>query len=42
MPGRIGSVFFFPSQSYNILDGKREGWGYKTAFGRNEALVKDS
>ena len=39
-PGRIGSVFFFPSASYHILKDKREGWGYQTAFGRNKGLVE--
>jgi len=38
-PGRIGSVFFFPSASYKVLKDKRPGWGYETAFGRNEHLV---
>ena len=37
-PGRIGSVFFFPSASYKILKDRRPNWGYETAFGRNEAL----
>jgi hypothetical protein len=40
-PGRIGSVFFFPAQSYKILEGKRAGWGLNTAFGRNEHLLED-
>jgi hypothetical protein len=38
-PGRIGSVFFFPSPSYDVLKDKEEGWGYKTAFGKNESLI---
>ena len=38
-PGRIGTVFFFPEASFEILQDKNEGWGYKTAFGRNEDLV---
>jgi hypothetical protein len=38
-PGRIGSVFFFPVASYDILKDKRPGWGYQTAYGRNEALI---
>jgi hypothetical protein len=38
-PGRIGSVFFFPKPSYEILEDKWKGWAYKTAFGRNEHLV---
>jgi hypothetical protein len=39
-PGRIGSVFFFPVESYNILEGKPARWGYRTAFGRNEDLLE--
>jgi hypothetical protein len=42
VPGRIGSVFFFPEVSYKILNGKRPNWGYETAFGRNEGLVMDN
>jgi hypothetical protein len=38
-PGRIGSVFFFPDASYKILEDKRPGWGFQTAFGKNEGIV---
>lgn len=38
-PGRIGTVFFFPKESYEILRDKKPGWGYRTAFGRTEALI---
>ena len=38
-PGRIGSVFFFPKDSFDILEGKERGWGRKTNFGRNEHLI---
>jgi len=40
-PGRIGSVFFFPRNSLNVLQGKPKRWAYKTAFGRNEDLVTE-
>lgn len=40
MPGRIGTVFFFPKASYEILEDKPSGWGYQTAFGQNEHLLK--
>jgi hypothetical protein len=33
MPRRIGSVFFFSEASYKILEDKRPGWGFQTAFG---------
>jgi hypothetical protein len=39
-PGRIGTVFFFPEASYEILKDKRRNWGYETAFGRNEGLME--
>ena len=39
-PGRIGSVFFFPEASYKILEDKSPGWGYQTAFGKNEGIVE--
>ena len=39
-PGRIGSVFFFPEASYDILKDKRPGWGYQTAFGKNDSIVE--
>jgi hypothetical protein len=38
-PGRIGTVFFFPRNSLEILKGKPARWGYETAFGKNEHLV---
>lgn len=38
-PGRIGSVFFFPKQSLEILREKPPRWGYQTAFGKNEHLL---
>lgn len=38
-PGRIGSVFFFPKDSYCILADKSPGWGFKTAFGRLESIL---
>jgi hypothetical protein len=38
-PGRIGTVFFFPKNSLEILEGKPKRWGYKTAFGKNEHLL---
>lgn len=37
-PGRIGSVFFFPKASFQLLQGKGPHWARKTAFGRNEYL----
>jgi hypothetical protein len=39
-PGRIGSVFFFPQASYEILEGKPPQWRYRTAFGKNEGLLE--
>jgi hypothetical protein len=33
-PGRIGSVFFFPEPSFEILQGKPAGWGADTDYGR--------
>jgi len=38
-PGRIGTVFFFPQASYEILEGKKKGWGRKTNFGKNNLVV---
>ncbi|KAF8873548.1 hypothetical protein CPB84DRAFT_1798317 [Gymnopilus junonius] len=38
-PGRIGTVFFFPKESYQILHDKPPRWGYRTAFGRAEGLI---
>lgn len=38
-PGRIGNVFFFPKDSYQILSDKRPDWAYQTAFGKNDALM---
>ncbi|TFK17187.1 hypothetical protein FA15DRAFT_605591, partial [Coprinopsis marcescibilis] len=37
-PGRIGSVFFFPKESFKELYDKPEGWGYKTQWGKNSHL----
>jgi hypothetical protein len=39
-PGRIGSVFFFPADSYKILKGKKKKWAFRTAFGKNEHLLE--
>jgi hypothetical protein len=33
-PGRIGTVFFFPEPSFQILKDKPPGWGAKTDYGR--------
>ncbi|TFK17419.1 hypothetical protein FA15DRAFT_605111, partial [Coprinopsis marcescibilis] len=38
--GRIGSVFFFPVQSYEVLHDKPKDWGYKTQWGKNEHLFE--
>jgi hypothetical protein len=32
-PGRIGSVFFFPEQSFEILKDKPENWFKNTPAG---------
>jgi len=40
-PGRIGSVFFFPTAIYEILHSKNPGWASRTAFGNNEKLVEE-
>ncbi|KAF9003692.1 hypothetical protein BDQ17DRAFT_1326062 [Cyathus striatus] len=37
-PGRIGSVFFFPEGSMEVLEGKEENWAAETAFGRFQFL----
>lgn len=37
-PGRIGTVMFFPQESYEILKDKPAGWGKATNFGRDEHL----
>lgn len=37
-PGRIGTVMFFPQESYEILKDKPPGWGKATNFGRDEHL----
>jgi hypothetical protein len=34
MPGRIGTVFFFPEPSFEILKDKPAGWGALTDYGR--------
>lgn len=39
-PGRIGSVFFFPKVSYDVLKDKPQKWGYRTGFGK-EGLLSD-
>ena len=36
-PGRIGSVFFFPSHRIEVLENKEPGWGRKTDYGRWES-----
>ncbi|KAL0059635.1 hypothetical protein AAF712_013600 [Marasmius tenuissimus] len=33
-PGRIGTVFFFPSKSLDYLEDKEAGWGKDTMYGR--------
>ena len=33
-PGRISTVFFFPTESMKVLDGKGPGWGERTCFGK--------
>jgi hypothetical protein len=38
-PGRIGTVMFFPKDSYDLLEGKDAGWGRGTNFGRDEHLI---
>jgi hypothetical protein len=38
-PGRIGSVFFFPKESFEKLKDKRKNWGRETNYGRNEDLL---
>ena len=37
-PGRIGTVFFFPRVSYETLQDKPPGWGYRTGFGMNSNM----
>jgi hypothetical protein len=37
-PGRIGTVMFFPQASFDILKGKRKGWGKETNFGKNDIM----
>lgn len=37
-PGRIGTVLFFPKESFQLLEGKRKGWASTTSFGRNPHL----
>ncbi|KAF8240877.1 hypothetical protein L208DRAFT_1230812, partial [Tricholoma matsutake] len=32
-PGRIGSVFFFPEKSFELLCNKPAGWGKRTGYG---------
>lgn len=38
-PGRIGSVFFFPQASFEILENKPPEWGQKTGFGKYEKFL---
>lgn len=38
-PGRIGTVFFFPKESLDILKGKSRRWGALTGFGGAEHLL---
>lgn len=33
-PGRIGSVSFFPKESFEVLKDKIPGWGPDTDYGR--------
>lgn len=33
-PGRIGTVFYIPQSSAQVLMGKEPGWGKKTNYGR--------
>ena len=35
-PGRIGTVFFFPKHSLDILKDKPPSWGLDTGYGRYE------
>ena len=39
-PGRIGSVFFFPKPSFDILKDKPPGWGKRTGYGQWEGWVE--
>jgi len=38
-PGRIGTVFFFPKNSLEVLQNKPKKWAYRTGFGMNDDLV---
>lgn len=38
-PGRIGSVSFFPKESFNQLKTRPAGWGARTAYGRWEEFA---
>lgn len=38
IPGRIGTVFFFPKASLELLNRKETGWGLSTAFGAKESV----
>lgn len=33
-PGRVSSVFFFPADSFRILEGRPKFWNLKTMTGR--------
>ncbi len=39
-PGRVGTVFFFPKDSLQILKGKYPGWAVRTAFGTNPSFER--
>ena len=41
-PGRIGSVYFFPKESFKVLDGKPKLWGRRTGFGKYEAFYNNA
>jgi hypothetical protein len=41
-PGRVGTVFFFPKDSLQILKGKPSGWAVKTAFGTDPSFTSQA
>jgi hypothetical protein len=38
-PGCIGTVMFFPTESYELLKDKYPRWGQMTNFGKDEHLL---
>lgn len=38
-PGRVGTVFFAPARSLEVLADKPAGWGIKTGLGAFENLI---